>query len=420
MDIQVVDFESKSAPETFTKSLKDTGFAVLVNHPIEDGLIQEVYDEWREFLKYMGEEMEMKNNGSSMNGGNGDGNQNGDGNNGDGNDAQYELSPAASQGSTAAVDTSFITDGATSGDSSPETRDNEVSSGAQVLQLRGTSGDATDGNDDKIKKPSGIEEPMFNKSTFKAKNNKMKSATMTSSTDLLCDRYHFDPATQDGYFPMKISEKAKGASVKDLKHYYHFYMNGRYPKEVSERARILGEKMRKLGRELVKWIDEYMSQEIRSKLPENMQPQNGGLSEWVCDEQTLLRILHYPAYKSGSEEPGAVRAAAHEDINCITVLPAGSSKGLQVRSKQTGEWYDVPCIRGSLIINIGDMLQEATRGEYISTTHRVVKPFGDEFEAVDRMATPCFIHFKPPTYLSDKYPTAEQFLHERLRELGVL
>ena len=55
--------------------------------------------------------------------------------------------------------------------------------------------------------------------------------------------------------------------------------------------------------------------------------------------RTLLRVLHYPAYKDGEEEPGAVRAAAHEDINLITVLPAGSSRGLQVllNKKSTSE-----------------------------------------------------------------------------------
>ncbi len=40
-------------------------------------------------------------------------------------------------------------------------------------------------------------------------------------------------------------------------------------------------------------------------------------------EQTLLRVLHYPPMQ-GDEEPGAIRAAAHEDINLLTVLPAAN------------------------------------------------------------------------------------------------
>ena len=39
----------------------------------------------------------------------------------------------------------------------------------------------------------------------------------------------------------------------------------------------------------------------------------------------------------------------------------------------SGEWYDVPVEPNSLVINIGDMLQEASQFFYPSTTHRVVK-----------------------------------------------
>ncbi|TMO80809.1 2OG-Fe(II) oxygenase, partial [Pseudoalteromonas ruthenica] len=82
---------------------------------------------------------------------------------------------------------------------------------------------------------------------------------------------------------------------------------------------------------------------------------------------TLLRILHYPPM-TGDEEPGAIRAAAHGDINLLTVLPASNEPGLQVQ-KTDGGWLDVPCDFGSLIINIGDMLQEASGGYFPSTIH---------------------------------------------------
>ena len=82
-------------------------------------------------------------------------------------------------------------------------------------------------------------------------------------------------------------------------------------------------------------------------------------------------------------------------------------------------WYEVPARDGSIIINIGDMLEEMTNGEYIATTHRVVKP-DDEIESVDRMAIPCFIHPHADVFLSDRYPEADIFLTERLMELGAL
>ena len=81
----------------------------------------------------------------------------------------------------------------------------------------------------------------------------------------------------------------------------------------------------------------------------------------------MLRILHYPPF-NGTEEPGAIRAAAHEDINLLTILPAANEPGLQVQA-QDGQWLDVPGDFGHLIVNIGDMLQEASQGYFPSTSH---------------------------------------------------
>ncbi|MFZ1892055.1 MAG: 2OG-Fe(II) oxygenase family protein, partial [Formosimonas sp.] len=131
-------------------------------------------------------------------------------------------------------------------------------------------------------------------------------------------------------------------------------------------------------------------------------------------EQTLLRVLHYPPL-TGDEPAGAIRAAAHTDINLLTVLPAANEPGLQVLTR-SGEWLDVPCDFGLIIINIGDMLQEASQGFYPSTTHRVVNPEGAR--NVSRLSLPLFLHPKPEVRLSTRY-TAEAYLNERLRELGM-
>ncbi|MBK2124026.1 2OG-Fe(II) oxygenase family protein [Fangia hongkongensis] len=223
--------------------------------------------------------------------------------------------------------------------------------------------------------------------------------------------YHYNKDTQDGYFPMDTSEIAKGETVKDIKHYYHLYFPwGRYPKEISDNARLLYNELYTLGKILLQWIDDHMNPTVAKKLA---MP----LVDALSPEKTLFRILHYPAIQ-GDEEAGAIRAAAHEDINLITLLPVASSPGLEVYSHQENKWYEVPCKERSIIINIGDMLQEMTEYEYIATKHRVVKPEG-EAKGVDRMSTPCFMHPKPEVYLSKKYPTAQGFLDERLFELGV-
>ena len=130
---------------------------------------------------------------------------------------------------------------------------------------------------------------------------------------------------------------------------------------------------------------------------------------------TLLRILHYPPL-TGDEELGAIRAAAHEDINLLTILPAANEPGLQVKL-QNGDWLDVPADFGNLIINIGDMLQEASGGYFPSTIHRVINPSG-KATTKSRISLPLFLHPRPDVVLSERY-TADSYLQERLRELGV-
>ena len=130
---------------------------------------------------------------------------------------------------------------------------------------------------------------------------------------------------------------------------------------------------------------------------------------------TLLRVLHYPPL-TGDEEPGAIRAAAHEDINLLTILPAANEPGLQVKGKD-GEWMDVPADFGNLIINIGDMLQEASNGYFPSTSHRVINPTGKGSDK-SRISLPLFLHPRSEVKLSERH-TQESYLLERLRELGV-
>eukprot|EP00392_Amoebophrya_sp_AT5.2_P001482 g1484.t1 len=356
-DLKVVDFQETDAPKIFSKSLKDTGFAVLTNHPVDVDLIEEVYQEWRDFLSWLHEEKDR-------------------------------VVEAGGGGAGAATDNESIA--STAGDNTPTT----APPGRDSLDHGGGTSCAAPGKH----------------------YGKMFAAPCAATKELMKDEklpYLRDMRTQDGYFPVKLAESAKGQTVRDIKHYYQCYFPwGRYPKEVSNRAKKLFEQMIALGRVLLEWIDEHMDPKVREHLSSKG---IGKLTDELSVEQTMLRILHYPAYESNDFEPGAVRAAAHEDINLITVLPAGSARGLQVQSNQSGEWYEVPCVKGSIVINIGDMLQEMTNREYIATTHRVLK-----LEEGERMSTPCFVHAKPKTYISDKYPTAHDFLMQRLRELGVL
>ncbi|MFM2051978.1 MAG: hypothetical protein RL456_15 [Pseudomonadota bacterium] len=219
----------------------------------------------------------------------------------------------------------------------------------------------------------------------------------------------FDPATQDGYVGPERSETAKGHVEKDLKAFFHHYPGGRYPQEVSDAALRYRAQAEALAARLLGWVQQEAPAEVRARFPQPLPDMIAG------SRQTLLRILHYPPLR-GDEPAGAMRAAAHEDINLLTVLPAATEPGLQVLGRD-GLWRDVPGDAGWLVINTGDMLQEASGGAFPSTTHRVVNPVGEAARR-PRVSMPLFLHPRPEVRLSARH-TAGSYLQERLRELGL-
>ncbi len=221
--------------------------------------------------------------------------------------------------------------------------------------------------------------------------------------------YAFDPLRYDGYFSPQISETAKDHQQRDLKEFYHLYPWGRYPSQVSDAARLYYRQGAQLAAELLSWVEQHSPAAIRAaySMP---------LSEMIAgSEQTLLRVLHYPPL-TGSEAPDAMRAAAHADINLLTILPAATQPGLQVMTED-GQWHDIPCDFGMLIINAGDMLNEASGGYFPSALHRVLNPSGVAARQ-SRVSLPLFLHPRPEVVLSARH-TAGSYLSERLIELGM-
>jgi len=218
--------------------------------------------------------------------------------------------------------------------------------------------------------------------------------------------YNFDKL--DGYFSPKVSETAKGHTKRDLKEFFHIYPWGRYPAEVSDAARRYYAAGSSLAATLLQWVEDNSPPEVKARYSIPLTQMIDG-----CQE-TLLRVLHYPPLV-GDEEPGAVRAAAHGDINLLTILPAATEPGLQVLGKDNA-WYDVPCDFGLLIVNIGDMLEEASGHYYPSTVHRVLNPVGAGAKK-SRISMPLFLHPRREIVLSDRY-TVGSYFEERMRELS--
>ncbi len=219
--------------------------------------------------------------------------------------------------------------------------------------------------------------------------------------------YPWNAQTLDGYFSTEVSETAKDNHVKDLKEFFHIYPWGRYPSQLSDAARRYYTQGSQLAATLLRWVEDHSPPEVKARysmpLPEMIEG---------CQE-TLLRVLHYPPL-SGDEPLGSERAAAHGDINLLTILPAASEPGLQVLGKDQA-WHDVPCDFGFLIVNIGDMLQEASGHYYPSTTHRVLNPSGEAAKK-SRVSLPLFLHPRREVVLSERY-TVGTYFEERMREL---
>ena len=225
--------------------------------------------------------------------------------------------------------------------------------------------------------------------------------------------YLFDPenrdGTQQGYHPTEVSETAVGHTVKDLKEYFHVVPGCRVPAALEDDIFAYRDAAFELGRQLVGWLQKYAPSDVTAGFSEP-------LTDMLCSRASLLRLLHYPPL-SGNEEPNAERAAAHEDINVMTILPVAEQPGLQVKDKQ-GQWVDVASVRGELVVNSGDMLKEMTAGFYPSTTHRVVNPVGDStFANVSRISIPFFLTPRPEVVLSARY-TSASYLAERLSLLS--
>ena len=94
--------------------------------------------------------------------------------------------------------------------------------------------------------------------------------------------------------------------------------------------------------------------------------------KYITDGNSILRPIHYPPI---TDEPkdGAVRAAAHGDINLITLLMGAQGKGLQVQNHD-GQWIDAIAEPDEMVINVGDMLARHTNNKLKSTIHQVVNP----------------------------------------------
>jgi isopenicillin N synthase-like dioxygenase len=247
-------------------------------------------------------------------------------------------------------------------------------------------------------------------------------------------RQYFDDTNggQRGYTPF-ASENAKGAKAKDLKEFWH--LGRALPEGHPSRAVMADnvdikeiEQFNDSTRALYKALDE-MGQVLLKAIAIDLGLDENWFQPTVNYGNSVLRLLHYPPIDG---DPDGVRAAAHEDINVITLLLGAEEAGLQAKTVD-GAWLPIQPPEGALVVNIGDMLQRLTNHVLPSTTHRVVNP-SKERMGFSRYSTPFFLHFNPDFEIStlsncvseenpDRYPeplAANDYLQERLQEIGLM
>lgn len=228
-------------------------------------------------------------------------------------------------------------------------------------------------------------------------------------------------------------EHAKGRSAGDLKEFWHF---GQY---ITEESKYRDEypnnvivkelpKFNEVGKEAYQMLEKTGIYVLRA-LAIYLNLDEFYFDNFIKEGNSILRPIHYPPI---TQEPqDAVRAAAHGDINLITLLMGAQGKGLQVQNHQ-GDWIDAIAQPDELVINVGDMLSRHTNNKLKSTIHQVVNP-PRALWGTSRYSIPFFMHpisEMPLNCLPNcvdaenpkKYDniTAGDFLHERLVDLGLI
>jgi isopenicillin N synthase-like dioxygenase len=100
---------------------------------------------------------------------------------------------------------------------------------------------------------------------------------------------------------------------------------------------------------------------------------------YTAEPTILFRIFHYPAHR-GADDWGV---GEHTDYGLLTLLAQDAQGGLQVKTPRG--WIAAPPLPGTLVCNIGDMLDRLTGGWFRSTPHRVRNVSGR-----DRLSFPLF------------------------------
>ena len=218
-----------------------------------------------------------------------------------------------------------------------------------------------------------------------------------------------------------------------MKEFWHFgqYVENDPELEAEYPANVVVEELpefNRIGKETYRMLEKTAKYVLRS-LALHLDLEETYFDQYIHNGNSILRPIHYPPILD--EPKNAVRAAAHGDINLITLLMGAQGRGLQVQNHK-GEWIDAIAEPDELMINVGDMLSRHTNNKLKSTIHQVINP-PRELWGTSRYSIPFFMHpissmkldvlescivEDNPKQFEDI--TAGDFLNERLVELGLI
>jgi isopenicillin N synthase-like dioxygenase len=243
---------------------------------------------------------------------------------------------------------------------------------------------------------------------------------------------------QRGYTPIGV-ECAVGASDPDLKEFWHVGREFEPGDPHTERipANVWPKELHEFRPALTQLFEAFdaLGNHVLDAIALHLDLPRDFFRDKVDHGNSILRPIHYPPLVGTQQaqrvDEHAVRSAAHEDINVITLLVGSGEPGLELES--LGAWHPVDIEPGQVVCNVGDMLERLTNDELPSTTHRVVNP-PEPWASRARYSVPFFLHFNGEYKIEtlpgcvdrsreDRYPdpiTAEAFLEQRLREIGLL
>lgn len=132
-----------------------------------------------------------------------------------------------------------------------------------------------------------------------------------------------------------------------------------------------------------------LSHRLLRLLLESLDAPAGFLDDVVGpDPQIHLKLLHYPGPTRTDENGGSDQGTGvHNDLGLLTLLVQDGTGGLQV-AVEDNRFAEVPVIPGAFVVNLGELLEVATRGYLRATVHRVVRPA----PGVDRYSIPFFFN----------------------------